>query len=128
MQKQVSSGLKYTFLAHAIVALVLGLGILLIPDTVSGWISWPLGETFFIRLAGAAILGFAASSFWAYSAEDFAQVRIVVLMEIVWTVLGTLVYLWGLLIADPRIPSIGWVFAIILALFAVAFGYFYFRE
>jgi hypothetical protein len=47
-------------------------------------------------------------------------------MEIVWTILGTLVMLWGLIFAG--LPLVGWINAVILAAFAVAFAVFYFKS
>jgi hypothetical protein len=47
-------------------------------------------------------------------------------MEIVWTILGTLVMLYALLIAG--FPALGWINAIIFAAFAIAFGWFYFQK
>ena len=126
MEKQISSGLKTTFLVHFIVALIFGLVYLLIPDLWGNLISWPIKEPAVYRLVGAAVLGFGASSWWAYKATAWDKVIIVVQMEIVWTILGTLVMLWGLLFAG--LPVFGWVNAIILAAFAAAFGYFYFQK
>lgn len=59
----------------------------------------------------------------AYKATDWESVKIVIQMEIVWTVLGSLVTLWALLFAG--LPVFGWVNAVTLAAFAVAFGFFY---
>ena len=77
------------------------------------------------RLIGAAVLGITASSWFAYRAAGWERVKIVVQMEIVWTVLGTLVMLWGLIFAG--LPAIGWLNTIILGGFAIAFIAFYQR-
>jgi len=47
-------------------------------------------------------------------------------IEVVWPVLGTLVMLYALLLAG--FPTGGWLNAIILAAFAVAFSIYYFRK
>jgi hypothetical protein len=72
------------------------------------------------------MLGFAVSSWLSYKATNWDSVRIVVIMEIVWTILGTLVMLYALLIAG--FPALGWINAIIFAAFAIAFGWFYFQK
>ncbi len=126
MEKQILPGLKTTFLVHAIVGAVFGLLYLLIPETWGNLVGWQIQEPVAYRLIGAAILGFAASSWLAFNEPTWGKVKIVVEMEVVWTVLGTLVLLWGLLLAG--LPTIGWVNAVILGGFAVAFGFFYFRE
>ncbi len=126
MEKQVLPGLRTTFLVHAILGAIFGILYLLIPETWGNLIGWPIQEPVAYRLIGAAILGFAASSWFAYHEVPWENVKIVVEMEMVWTILGTLVMLWGLLLAG--LPTIGWVNAVILGGFAVAFGFFYFRE
>jgi hypothetical protein len=89
-------------------------------------VSWPIKEPAMYRLIGAALLGYTASSWWAYKETAWDKVKIVVQMEIVWAILGTLANVWGLLFAG--LPVIVWVNAVILAAFAVAFGYFYFQK
>jgi hypothetical protein len=126
MEKQISSGLKTTFLVHFIVALIFGLLYLLIPEVWGNLISWPVKDPPVYRLLGAALLGFAVSSWFAYKEAAWEKVRIVVQMEIAWTILGTLVMLWGLIFAG--VPVFGWVNAVVLAAFAVAFAYFYSRR
>ena len=125
MGTQIAPRLRTLFLVHFIVAGVFGLIYLLIPETWGNLISWPIQEPAIYRLVGAAVLGFAASSWFAYRATGWEKVKIVVQMEIVWTVLGTLVLLWGLLFAS--LPAFGWVNAVILAGFAIAFIAFYQR-
>ena len=65
------------------------------------------------------------SSWLAYREAAWEKVKIVVQMEIVWTLLGTLVALWGLIFAG--FPKVDWLNALVLGGFAAAFTYFYFR-
>ena len=126
MKTQLSQGLKTTFLIHFIVALLFGLGFLLIPVAVGSIYGLNVQEPDIYRLLGAAMLGFAVSSWLAYKETNWESVRIVVVMELVWTLLGTLVMLYALLIAG--FPVLGWLNAVILAAFAIAFGRFYFQK
>jgi hypothetical protein len=126
MNAQLSQGLKTTFLVHFIVALLFGLGFLLIPIAVGSIYGLNVQEPEIYRLLGGAMLGFAVSSWLSYKATNWDSVRIVVVMEIVWTILGTLVMLYALLIAG--FPALGWINAIIFAAFAIAFGWFYFQK
>lgn len=125
MEKQIPSGLRTTFLVHFVVALVFGLIYLLIPGVWGTLINWPIQEPAVYRMLGAAMLGFGTSSWLAYRETAWERVKIVILMEIAWTILGTLVMLWGLIFAG--LPAFGWVNAALLGAFAVAFGVFYFR-
>ena len=126
MNKQVSPGLRITFLLHFIAGAIFGLIYLLIPEAWGNLVHWPVKDVAFVRLVGAAVLGYATGSWFAYKATAWEQVKIVVQMEIVWTILGTLVTLWALIFAG--LPVFGWVNAIVLGAFAVAFTFFYLRE
>ena len=126
MENQIPSGLKTTFLVHFVAGLLFGLIYLLIPEVWGKLIGWPVLESTPWRLLGAAMLVFAMSSWLAYKAIGWEEVKIVVQMEIAWTILATLVLLWGLIFAG--LPTFAWVNTVILAAFAVAFSVFYFRR
>jgi len=126
MEKQISNGLKYTFIFHFIVAIVFGLTYLLIPDTWATIVQWPLKETLPYRLLGAALMGFGVSSWLAFKNPLWESVKIVVVMEIVWCGLGTVVMLWGML--TQGLPAIGWLNTVLMVFFTVTFGFFLIRE
>ena len=126
MEKQSSKGLKNLFLFHFIVAIVFGLTYLLIPETFASIVQWPLRETFPYRLLGAALMGFGVSSWLAFKNQIWESVKIVVVMEIVWCGLGTLVMLWGMF--TQGLPAIGWLNTLLMAFFTVTFGYYLISE
>ena len=126
MEKQISNGLKCTFIFHFIVAIVFGLTYLLIPDTWANIVQWPLRETFPYRLLGAALLGFGVSSWLAFKNPLWESVKIVVIMEIVWCGFGTVVMLWGMF--TQGLPAIGWLNTVLMAFFTVTFVFFLIRE
>lgn len=103
-----------------------GLVYLVIPQALEALLKVPIKEPEMYRTLGAAVLGFAASSWYAYRETAWDRVRIVVQMEMVWTILGTLVLLWGLTVAG--LPAMDWVNAVILGGFAVAFCFFFVRH
>ena len=125
MNKSISSGLKNVFLAHAVVGLVFGLGYLLIPATVAEWFNMPLTDEPYLRLVGAAILGFTATSVGGYLAQGWDEVKIVVQGEVVWTALAAVLSLW--LVLSGTWPATGWLMFGLMALVALAFGYFYWQ-
>jgi len=124
MEKSISSGLKATFLVHAIVGIAVGLAHLLVPESVGNLLDWDMADPAY-RLAGAATIAFGMSSWLAYQADVWEKVKIVVQAELVWTVLGALAILWGLL--DGALPTVAWLNFGLLAGFAVVFGYSYSR-
>ena len=126
MGAQVPQGLKTTFLVHFIFGLLFGLGFLFIPNILGGMYGLQVQQLDLTRLLGGALLGYAVSSWLCYRETEWGSVRIVVQIEIFWTILGTLIMLYALLFAG--FPPLGWLNAVILAAFAVAFSWFYFRR
>jgi hypothetical protein len=123
---KISKGLKTLFLVHLVVGLIFGLIQLLIPATFFGWFGVSVPDVWPSRFAAAAVLAFSASSWFCYKAAVWDEVKIVVKTEIVWTVLATLVILFGLFFEEQ--PTASWINAIIMAGFAAAFIYFYIKE
>lgn len=110
--------LKFVFLIHAIVALVVGAPLLIIPGRFLGWLGWAPVEPVINRILGAALLALAWSSFRGWRATEKAQVTNLVEMEIAFTVLGCIGVLRHLLIANY--PAIVWIVLAVLAIFAAA--------
>jgi len=125
VEKQIPKGLKITFLVHFITAGIFGAGFLLIPEMLTEMLGARAMEPSTFRLVGAAMLAFAASSWLAYRQPVWEKVKIVVQIEIVWTVLGVLATLWGLMFEG--LPAADWMNVVILGAFAVAFAAFYYR-
>jgi len=126
MEKQISPGLRTVFLIHFIVGGAFGLIYVFIPVVFGNLVNWDILEQTAYRLIGAATLGYAASSWLAYKAGTWEKVKIVVQIELIWTILGALVVLWGLLFAS--LPAFAWVNVFILGAFAVAFGILYSKQ
>ena len=126
MEKEISRGLRITFLIHFILAVIFGLIFLLIPGLWGKLTGWSVQEPVIYRLMGAAMLGFGTSSWFSYRETAWEKVKIVVQMEIVWPILGTLVFLWGMIFAG--LPVIGWLYTVIFAGFSIAFTVFYCRS
>jgi drug/metabolite transporter (DMT)-like permease len=126
MGKQISSGLKTLFLIHFIVGILFGAVLFLIPLVYGSIINWTVKDPGAFRLIGAAMLGISCTSLLAYKNPDWDKVRITVILEIIWTVLGTLAMVWAILFEG--FPPITWMNAGIFIVFAVFFLVFYARE
>jgi hypothetical protein len=126
MDKPMKAGLKTLFLIHAVAGLVFGLGYMVFPATVADLFNMPLTDEPYLRMLGAAILGFAAMSIVAYLAQSWREVKIAVQGELVWTLLAALLSLWFVL--NGTWPGIGWLNFVMMAFFFLAFGYFYWQE
>jgi len=110
--------LKPIFLIHAIVALIIGAPLLIIPGRFLGAVGWAPVEPVINRILGAALLALAWSSFRGWRATDKAQVTFLVEMETAFTVLGCVGVVRHLLFA--HYPLIVWLVLATLALFAIA--------
>ena len=126
MHREVSTGLKYTFLVHGIMMSIFALIYLFIPvmwGDLTGCLSNQVPQVF--RLFGTAILGYAISSFLAFRETSWDNVKIVAQMECITGVLWVIViflglFFWGL-------PSIAWMYFVVMSGFAIAFNFFYFK-
>ena len=120
-----SRGLKTTFLVHAIVTLAFGVVLYLIPDTWATFVNWTPFDAVVTRIYAAALLAIGVSSWLGYRASRWDEVRIVVQMEVVLTVLGGLISLYSALFAGA--PQFIWAPVVIFVGFAVAWIYFYWQ-
>ena len=125
MDKAISSGLRTTFLVHAIIGILFGLAYMLVPEMVGGIMQMEMSDPTY-RILGAALFAIGVSSWLGYRASLWGEVKITVQFEIVWTVLGAAVTAWALLTGG--FPATGWLNFVALAVFAIAFGYFYTRH
>jgi len=135
MKQTISTGLRTTFLIHGIVAILIGLGFTLIPLSVIEWLNLPAQDDVAIRLVGITLVTLGVMS-WLALREAYKE-RIIALMQLqlIWDVLALLVFVWALFIGPTqeaaellRANAAVWVFALIIAVFTVVFGYFYTQE
>ena len=119
-------GLKTTFLAHFIVGGIFGIILLFVPDMWGTLSGQPLLEPVLYRGTGAAIIGYAFSSWLAYRETQWEKVKITVLMEIVWTTLFVIVLIYGML--SGQLPLLNWANVVIVGGFGIAFAMYYFRK
>jgi hypothetical protein len=127
MEKQITPGLKYTFLAHSIAMAIFALNYLFTPvlwGDLTGCLSNQVPQVF--RLFGTAILGYAVSSFLAYRESSYGRVKITAQMNCVITALFPIMLVLALFFWD--LPSIGWMYFVVMVGFGIVFNYFYFKK
>jgi len=139
MAKQISSGLRYTFLLHGIVLGVLGLSLWVIPGRtltllglIQEWVQLPKSgisipggafvNPFMTRLFGAALLALAFSSFKGWRAKEWSAVKTLVQQELVFCVLGFISALYHMTHVEIPMWVVGGISMAILAGFALAWG------
>jgi hypothetical protein len=127
MEKQISPGLRNTFLVHSIAMLMFALNYIFTPvlwGDLTGCLSNQVPQIF--RLMGTVIFGYAISSFLAYRANMWERVKITAQMNCVITAMFPIMLVLALFFWD--LPSIGWMYFVVMLGFAIAFNYFYFKE
>jgi hypothetical protein len=141
MDKPLPRGLQVTFLVHAVLSLVLGLALMLVPGrslSVLGWVQvWVQlpnsdlsipGQTFvdplITRLLGASLLALAYLSFrcWAKAAQMAKEARLVVEFEAVYCALSIIAILIALLTMQRSAGMIVWACLLVYAAFFAAWG------
>ena len=109
--------LKYTFLVHAIVALLLGAALLLALGRTLDVFRWAPQDALITRILGAALLALAWSSFRGWQSDSFEQVATLVEMETVFTVFACVGLLRHLI--KGAYPTIVYVVFALLLVFAI---------
>ena len=126
MDKPILSGLKITFIIHFVVGLVFGLVFFISPPLWARLAGIKIEGNELYRLLGVAMLALSASSWLAFRVKTWESVRILVITEIGWTILATIVILYYII--RWHFPPLYWLSAGLMAVFAIAFTYFYFRN
>jgi len=116
-----SKSLKYTFLIHVVVSLIFGAALLLAPGRTLGLFGWAPVDPLISRLLGAALLALAWSSYRGWGASSYEQVSVLVEMEVIFTMFGSLGLLRHLIKA--WYPWYVWFVFAVLLVFAIAWTY-----
>lgn len=125
--EEYSKGLRITFLIHSIMMAGFAMIYLFIPilwGDLTGCLSNQVPQVF--RLFGTSILGYAISSFLSFSNSEWSNVKITAQLNCLISILFTIVLILGILFWD--LPSIAWMYLIVMFGFAVVFNYFYFKK
>ena len=124
MDKQVTKGMRCTFLAHGVMTTIFALIYLFFPvwwGNLTGCLSNQVPQVF--RMFGMAMLGLAIASLLAFRETSWDKVKIVAQMESILNILFPIVILLGLFFWG--LPGIAWMYFILTSGFAIAFNVFY---
>ena len=122
----ISKGLKALFIVHGASALVAGFMYLVMPFKWAELSNYGPTDQVFLRYFGAITLALSFKHWVCLYAKAWSEVRIIVMMEVVWTLLATLLGLYLALFAIITAPaSLIWLNTVIFAAFFIAWTYFY---
>jgi len=133
MVKEISKGLKWAFFINFIVCLVFGVLLFFLVEVYLGWLDIPFQPPFLIGgFFGGALLTFASASFIAWQQTEWEKVKIVVIMNIVWNVLGAYIFYMitfvALIFFGILAHPMKWIHLILFFGFLAAFIFFYIQH
>lgn len=121
-----SKSLRYTFLIHAVVAVLMGLPLLVGPGRWLDLFGWAPIDPIMARLFGAALIALGWGSYRGWRAAARSDVEILIQVEAIFTVLCSLAILRHLVVGSW--PWYVWVMFIAFVLFAIAWIYHLLRK
>jgi hypothetical protein len=121
-----SKAAKAIFLIDAIVSLVIGALLLIIPGRTLTLVNWLPFDALMTRVVGAALLALAWGAYRSWRATEYQQVAILVEVQVIFAILGAI----GLLrhLVSAWYPPIGWITFGLLAVTALAYGFVWLRR
>ncbi|MFX1419424.1 MAG: hypothetical protein ACFE9N_10935 [Promethearchaeota archaeon] len=133
MVKEISKWLKRTFFINSIVSLVFGVFLFFLVEVYLRWLGKSFQPPFAIGgFFGGALLAFASASFLAWQQTEWEKVKIVVIVNIVWNLLGTYIFFFnvivGLTLYGLLPHPMNLIHLIIFFGFLVAFIFFYIQH
>ena len=124
MTGEISKLAKYVSLLYFIITVILGVWFFLSPESWNALTGWP-EEIASGRIVGAAFVAFAIGALLAYRAKSWEEIRILVMVLIIWTLLAVVGMLWN--IATMTLPVAAWLMVGLAAVFLILFLYVYFK-
>jgi hypothetical protein len=118
--------LRVTFMVHIIIGFIFGLGFLLIPDFIAPMFGLSFNDPT-IRAFGAMILAMTIGSILCLMTKDWARVKVVVEIELIWTVVGAIAIAYHIFV-PPLYNVNGWILVGVLLVLFFLFLVSYLRE
>jgi hypothetical protein len=122
-----SKELKYAFLVHAVMTVVFGALLLIIPGRFLEAIGWAPIDPIASRILGAAMLALAWSSFRGWQARERARVALLVELEAAFCILAC-VGMGRHLFRRVSYPAWPWIFFGLFAAWAIVWVVLWVRE
>ncbi|MDO8055529.1 MAG: hypothetical protein Q6361_01590 [Candidatus Hermodarchaeota archaeon] len=118
--------LRITFLIHIIIGFIFGLGLLILPDLIMTTFGFSFSDPV-PRMMGAMMLALTMGSILALMTKEWARVKILVEIELIWSILGTIVVAYHMLM-PPLLNIYGWILAALLLVLFFLFLLSYYME
>lgn len=111
-------GLKIALYCSTVTGLLYGSMFFVLPYFTPSLLGWEMTDPGY-RILGASIIGIAIATWLAARSNSWAQARIVVVLQIVWPVLGSISSIWG--VTERALPTAALANAVFGFVFAGVF-------
>jgi hypothetical protein len=120
--------LKTLLVIKALVSVVFGIPILIVPDQLMALFGLALGEggMFVGREYGGALLGIAALCWFARNSEGARALKAIIIFGFLYDFVNLFVSLHANL--SGLMNPLGWIIVVVYLFFTIAFGYFLVRK
>jgi hypothetical protein len=115
------NSLKTWFTIHAVVDLLFGIPLFLIPTQVLTFMGWSVIDPFASRLVGASLIGIAVLSIACNKADNKIAFKTALQFKSAWSILGFLASLYG---AVTLQLSSAYAIALLFFIFGVAWNWY----
>ncbi len=122
---ELPSFLRYLFLVHFAIAMVYGAWYFFAPQSWVDLTGWPYSDPAAYRVLASMMIALGFGSLLAYQANSWEKVEILVIIEIVWLILGSVGLTWAMF-ENLSIPIAGRVNLAIMLLLLIFFIYAYY--
>jgi len=106
--------------------MIYGFLFFLSPEFYVDLTGWPFLDPVAGRVLGSTFIGIGLAALLGYRAATWEEVKIIVLADITWGVLGTISVIW-MMIVHATIPAVaGWMNTGIMGIFSLLYLYSYY--
>ena len=114
-------GLKKWFIVHAVVDLIFGIPLLIMPIITLTLLGWKIIDPFASRLLGAVLVGIAVLSIACNKSNNIYAFKTALKFKSTWGSLAFLVAIYSALTTEI---TFAWIAAIIFLMFSIAWNYY----
>ncbi|MHA2141007.1 MAG: hypothetical protein ACXADC_11050 [Candidatus Thorarchaeota archaeon] len=122
---ELPSFLRYLFLVHFVIAIAYGAWYFFSPQSWVDLTGWPYNDPAAYRVMASMMIALGIGSLLAYRANSWEKVEILMIIEIIWLIMGSVGLIWAMF-ENLAIPIAGRVNLAIMLLLLIFFIYAYY--
>jgi len=119
----IPKSLKYWFLVHFFIDIIVGIPLLFFPTTISSFLNIEIIQTLPLRLVGAALIGIGSTSL-IKKEGNVESYKSLLILKIIWSLSAIIAVLLSLSIPTPLYM---WVILLTFVIFNIVWVYYYLK-